>query len=297
MSSVFRGPNLIRRHMSVTNEDEAKVIDNNDALKEIVREKMRRMQQADPDGFIPGLGAEEIDTSLYDEDGNYIGPEEGYEGGEGEYVPPVPDMDMSAYKEMADGIINEANEEAAAIRAQAEAEAIQIKNTAKDQGFAEGMAQATAKATEEAAKRKQEFELERARLLAEHKEKLDEMEPQVVSVVADIFEKVFRIQFEGKKDIILNLVRGAVDGIENSKEFLIKVPKENLQFIMEHKEELQDKVGQYVSIEIISDGELTDNQCIIETDSGVFDCSLDIQLDNLVRDLKSLSVVINSERE
>ena len=70
MSSVFRGPNLIRRHMSVTNEDEAKVIDNNDALKEIVREKMRRMQQADPDGFIPGLGAEEIDTSLYDEDGN-----------------------------------------------------------------------------------------------------------------------------------------------------------------------------------------------------------------------------------
>lgn len=283
--------------MSVTNEDEAKVIDNNDALKEIVREKMRRMQQADPDGFIPGLGAEEIDTSLYDEDGNYIGPEEGYEGGEGEYVPPVPDMDMSAYKEMADGIINEANEEAAAIRAQAEAEAIQIKNTAKDQGFAEGMAQATAKATEEAAKRKQEFELERARLLAEHKEKLDEMEPQVVSVVADIFEKVFRIQFEGKKDIILNLVRGAVDGIENSKEFLIKVPKENLQFIMEHKEELQDKVGQYVSIEIISDGELTDNQCIIETDSGVFDCSLDIQLENLVRDIKSLSVVINSERE
>lgn len=297
MSSVFRGPNLIRRHMSVTNEDEAKVIDNNDALKEIVREKMRRMQQADPDGFIPGLGAEEIDTSLYDEDGNYIGPEEGYEGGEGEYVPPVPDMDMSAYKEMADGIINEANEEAAAIRAQAEAEAIQIKNTAKDQGFAEGMAQATAKATEEAARRKQEFELERARLLAEHKEKLDEMEPQVVSVVADIFEKVFRIQFEGKKDIILNLVRGAVDGIENSKEFLIKVPKENLQFIMEHKEELQDKVGQYVSIEIISDGELTDNQCIIETDSGVFDCSLDIQLENLVRDIKSLSVVINSERE
>ncbi|MBR4754720.1 MAG: hypothetical protein IK054_05995 [Lachnospiraceae bacterium] len=297
MSSVFRGPNLIRRHMSVTNEDEAKVIDNNDALKEKVREKMRRMQQADPDGFIPGLGAEEIDTSLYDEDGNYIGPEEGYEGEDGEYVPPVPEMDMSAYKEMADGIINEATEEADAIRAQAEAEAIQIKNAAKDQGFAEGMAQATAKATEEAAKRKQEFELERARLLAEHKEKLNEMEPQVVSVVADIFEKVFRIQFEGKKDIILNLVRGAVDGIENSKEFLIKVPKENLQFIMEHKEELQDKVGQYVSIEIISDGELTDNQCIIETDSGVFDCSLDIQLDNLVRDLKSLSVVINSERE
>ena len=116
------------------------------------------------------------------------------------------------------------------------------------------------------------------------------MEPQLVSVVADIFEKVFLIQFAEKKEILLNLVRNAVNQIENSKEFLIKVPKENLQFIMDHKEELQESVGQYVSIEIISDNDLTDNQCIIHTDSGVFDCSLDIQLDNLVRDLKSLSI-------
>ncbi|MBR5336916.1 MAG: flagellar biosynthesis/type III secretory pathway protein [Lachnospiraceae bacterium] len=157
------------------------------------------------------------------------------------------------------------------------------------------MAEATAKGEAEEASRRAAFEQEKAQLEEEYRNRLEEMEPQVVSVVADIFEKVFSIQFEGKKEIILNLVRNAVDGIENSKEFLIKVPKENLQFIMEHKEELQDKVGQYVSIEIISDGELTDNQCIIETDSGVFDCSLDIQLENLVRDIKSLSVTARSD--
>ena len=269
-------------------------------LESIVREKMRQMrqmQQADEDGFVPGLDAEEIDMSEY-ESGEYPEGEEGgyYEDDGGEMpAPAAPEMDMTAYREMADEIINEANEEAAAIKAAATAEAIQMKNDAKSQGFSEGMAQATAQVEAEDAARRAALEEEKASLEAEYRSKLDEMEPQVVSVVADIFEKVFSIQFGGKRDIILNLVRNAVDSIENSKEFLIKVPKENLQFIMEHKEELQDKVGQYVSIEIISDGELTDNQCIIETDSGVFDCSLDIQLDNLVRDIKSLSVTVKQD--
>ena len=289
--------NLLKRINSVTNEEDGtRLIDNNEMLEAIVREKMRQMQQTpDEDGFIPGLGAEEVDLSEYEPSDGRDG-EEGAEGPGGEEGAPfVPDMDMTAYREMADGIINDANEEAAAIKAQAEADAIQIKNDAKNRGFAEGMAEATAKGEAEEASRRAAFEQEKAQLEEEYRNRLEEMEPQVVSVVADIFEKVFSIQFEGKKEIILNLVRNAVDGIENSKEFLIKVPKENLQFIMEHKEELQDKVGQYVSIEIISDGELTDNQCIIETDSGVFDCSLDIQLENLVRDIKSLSVTARSD--
>ncbi|MBE6014517.1 MAG: flagellar biosynthesis protein [Lachnospiraceae bacterium] len=195
---------------------------------------------------------------------------------------------------MADEILKNAYDEAARIGTEAKASAVAMESEARDRGYAEGLAKAEedARASEEA--RSRELEAKKAELEAQYHEMMDEMEPQIVSVVADIFEKVFSIQFAGKKEILLNLVRNAVNQIENSKEFLIKVPKENLQFVMEHKEELQEKVGQYVSIEIISDGDLTDNQCIIETDSGVFDCSLDIQLDNLVRDLKSLSINVQS---
>ena len=32
------------------------------------------------------------------------------------------------------------------------------------------------------------------------------------------------------------------------------------------------------------------NECIIETDAGVFDCSLDIELNNLIKDIKLLSL-------
>ena len=44
-----------------------------------------------------------------------------------------------------------------------------------------------------------------------------------------------------------------------------------------------------MSLEIISDLSLEGNQCIIETDTGIFDCSMDVQLKNLIKDLKSLS--------
>jgi flagellar assembly protein FliH len=288
--------NLLK-YVPIEDPDNKRVINNNEALEEIVKEKMRQMQQMEDDAeFTPGLDAEEVDLSEYDEDGVPIvfEDEEGEEESASEPVNAAPGMDMLAYKEMADEILKNAYDEAARIGTEAKASAVAMESEARDRGYAEGLAKAEedARASEEA--RSRELEAKKAELEAQYHEMMDEMEPQIVSVVADIFEKVFSIQFAGKKEILLNLVRNAVNQIENSKVFLIKVPKENLQFVMEHKEELQEKVGQYVSIEIISDGDLTDNQCIIETDSGVFDCSLDIQLDNLVRDLKSLSINVQS---
>lgn len=33
---------------------------------------------------------------------------------------------------------------------------------------------------------------------------------------------------------------------------------------------------------------MTEGECIIETDTGVFECGMDVQLDNLIRDIQSL---------
>ena len=37
------------------------------------------------------------------------------------------------------------------------------------------------------------------------------------------------------------------------------------------------------------DDSVSQGQCTIDTDEGLFDCGLDVQLTNLVRDLKALS--------
>ena len=55
------------------------------------------------------------------------------------------------------------------------------------------------------------------------------------------------------------------------------------------KEELQEKVGQDVMLDIVLDPLLDEKQCMIETDGGLFDCGMDTQMRNLAKDIKSLS--------
>ena len=45
------------------------------------------------------------------------------------------------------------------------------------------------------------------------------------------------------------------------------------------------------SINVSIDPQLIKNQCIIETEGKLFDCSLDVQMDNLIKDLKMLSAI------
>ena len=60
--------------------------------------------------------------------------------------------------------------------------------------------------------------------------------------------------------------------------------------VMEEKESL-DACISYPSttMEIIEDPLLKENECMIESDSGVFDCSLGVELSELTRKLKLLS--------
>ena len=46
---------------------------------------------------------------------------------------------------------------------------------------------------------------------------------------------------------------------------------------------------QKINLDIVADTTMKKNECIIETDAGVFDCSLDIELNNLIKDIKLLS--------
>ena len=63
----------------------------------------------------------------------------------------------------------------------------------------------------------------------------------------------------------------------------------NAEFIKGKKEEIQGKIGAEVGLDIIADPLLNDSQCIIETDGGIFDCSIDTELDNMIREIKALA--------
>ena len=87
---------------------------------------------------------------------------------------------------------------------------------------------------------------------------------------------------------LLHLIDNAIANIEDEKHFRIKVAGDNVSFLEKHKDEILDYVGHDIELEIVPDYTLNENACTIETDAGIFDCGVDVQLDNLMKDIKAL---------
>jgi flagellar assembly protein FliH len=87
------------------------------------------------------------------------------------------------------------------------------------------------------------------------------------------------------------MVNRALNNLDKSNEYTIRVSKEDYDYLTERKGVLLNAIGREVNLVINEDPELTKNQCLIETDTRVIDCSLDVQLNNLITDLKLLCEV------
>ena len=116
------------------------------------------------------------------------------------------------------------------------------------------------------------------------------MERELVEVITEVVGKVFRARFTECSDIILHLAENALSNVTSSKEFLIKVNEANHTYLNEHRDDLLAKVGSDVTLDIVADPLLEEQECIIETDGGIFDCSIGVEMENLIKEIRSLAV-------
>ena len=213
--------------------------------------------------------------------------------GEGEMpsqVEVIPNDLVEKAQEEADNILAEANARADEILASAAESAESMKEQAIKEGQKNGydMGQAMAANDLEAAKADMEDRIEQIR--QEYLDKEVEMEKEVLEVVCDIMSKVFMIEFGDKKEILLHLCENAITNVESSKTLLIRVNERNKDYLDDNKDMLQEKVGEGVQLDIILDPLLEDDKCIIECDGGIIDCSIGVELDNFIKDLRALSI-------
>ena len=119
---------------------------------------------------------------------------------------------------------------------------------------------------------------------------IDELEPKFVEALTGIYEKVFNIDLSKEHDIVMHLISSTMHKIEGSSNYLIHVSKEDYPYVSMKKEEiLLGALSSGSSVEIVEDMTLGLNDCIIETDGGVFDCGLGTQLEELSQKLRLLS--------
>ena len=279
--------NLVKQHYVINLGNETRVINSDERFKAglgaavlregdvtgAVFEGQAPSSEEILDGFLEGFSAEEV-----------------------ELVPQItPEEILEQARAEAEGILVVARLEAEKMADNAKKQAELLFEQKKQQGYQEGVSRLQDEILERKAKleedfRQKEVELEQtAQLLQnEYEEKLDVLETDLVEIMIRVFHKVFHVQFDNKKQMILQLIKDTMLGIDSGKNFTIRVSESNYKFVESHVADIKEKIGNDVTIDVVNDLNLEENDCMIETATGIYNCGIDMVLSNLEKDIRSL---------
>lgn len=287
--------NLYKYSTVVCPKDEKKVIDSNAIISEKIvklkeafesqHHKGSNDQSLSQDNFSLGINAEHVEELLDEE---YSSEENLAEEEKNAATQSANDIIEKAKTE-AEQIIEQAKRQAEEIVKEGEEKIKLISLDAADEGRRSGYEEGIRNGEAEIASKQKELDEYREQLDKEYDDRIKKMEPELVDVLLKIFSEVTKVLSVDKRDLILTLVNSVMSGTEVSKNYIIKTNKDDAQFLRDNKERIQGIVGRDINIEIVEDPVLKRNQCLIDTDLGIFDCSLDIQLENLIDDIKILA--------
>lgn len=254
--------NLVKRNL-LNVEQETIIINSNDRVQERLKSLERKNAKQSADGFEEGITALEVD-------------------------PETAEKLVADAQKQAEMIVSAAQVRAEKVLSDAQTQAGALLQEQAKAGYEEGCRKSQEEMKVLRGQLEEEFRAKEQQLEEIYQEKQEKMEPELVDAIIQVFDKVFHIQFEDKREILLHLIQDMLHNVESCKSYRIRVAEANRSFLEAHLEDIRAKVGNDVEIEVSGDFGMDDSGCMIETESGIFDCSIDLELSNLIRDIRSL---------
>ena len=291
MSNVLKG-------YFVSVDDDSRVVDIDELLKLRLKEEEDRRARLNAiseengfsDEFVEGLPIQNIDALLGDDEAGVVigdvGAEDAsYMQASNEELEALNSQIAVANEELQriNAEIQNAYDEANAnIEAMKEAAYEEARNEGYQAGYNEGIASVESM--------KQELMEQAASMDEEYERHLMEAEPMLVDTITDIYEHIFRIDMSMYQGIVKNLLIDTINGNNDARNIIVHISKDDYAMIMSEKEDILTETGmQADNVEFVQDATLKSTDCIIETDNGVFDCSLETELKELKRKLMLLA--------
>lgn len=170
------------------------------------------------------------------------------------------------------------------LRTKAETEAEHIVNEAKKQaiieeqnGFDEGVRRAI-----------ESMKPIEATLSALQKELKDsivkypaQLEPEVIKLVMHISRKVIKHHVEKDDELVVRTVRDAFKEITDRRYVKIRLHRDSVETMQKFRPELLQSFHDIKKLEIVADESIDRGGCIVETDEGNIDATIQTQLDNI----------------
>lgn len=182
---------------------------------------------------------------------------------------------------------------AAKIISDAEEEAKQIAEQARQEGYEQGLKEGNMEAMKRADQYLSDIRKEQDVLLQKNQEELqkqvEKAEHDMVDVTCDLIAKLTGILVAEYKPVMLYMINQALSNAETSKKFIIHVAEETYPYIADNHDRLVGAANPGIEIEIYGDSKMDRGACQIDTDNGIIDLSMDVQVKNLITAIKLLS--------
>ena len=285
--------NLVKSYYLTRESNDVNIIDTN----ELVAKKLERIKLVMPEVSFGSSEFEQVDMfenapiadplDALSADFSDIGFEEaGLSGLVSERVEQEPVYTGPTPEELVAQAQAEIDEMRASAARELEAERQRVLDAARAEGYAAGEQEAM----RQISVMQREVEEQKRSLRAAYEEQIDTLEPRFVSVLTNIYEKVFELDLSDKKSLVVGMLRNTMKKLDGSKNYLVHVSSEEYAYVKEHRAELlTDSATGDTVVDIVEDSMMKSGECTIETVNGIYDCGLGTQLSEIKKKLMLLA--------
>jgi len=197
-------------------------------------------------------------------------------------------------------IIKDAEEKASQIMDDAKQKSLEVREAAREEGYKTGLEEGYEKGIQEGQAKGRQQGLDTAREMIEEaleikqraletKERIvKEAEEEIIRIVMEIARKIVGEQFKTDREAILGPVKKALEKCAFSARVIMKVSPEDYDVVELSKSRLMAEIEGISQIEIIAEDTLSQGSCLLETDAGFINSSLEVQLDRIEEAFREL---------
>lgn len=277
--------NLYKAGWVVMGED-ARVIDTNKLIEQrlkksaVTRPVHQDTWQQDSGEFTSGLEAENVDA-LFDQDS------------EGAVLKSASREELKALErelEAARGELERVRAEADKMLTEANVQIEEMRATALEEASNQGYQDGYSRGMNEVQVAKEQYINMQVQLKEEYNRQIEALEPEFVETLTEIYEHIFKVDLSTYHQLVVNLLIDAMQNTESARNYIVHVSKQDYPAVSEARNKILEETGTLSDgLEIIADMTLSASQCMIETEGGIYDCSLGTELEELKRKLKLIS--------
>jgi len=191
-----------------------------------------------------------------------------------ERVAPIPILSIPT------GNIPQARGEAQKIIEQALAEAEKIREEAREEGRRQGRDE-TAANIEQALTTLNEAVKERKKIIKD-------AESEILRLALKVAEQIIRSEVSLHRDVSLNIVSEAIGRVSDREQIIVKVNREDAEYLKRYKDRLTGMLDGVKSFSIIEDSNIEPGGCVIETNLGFIDARISTKLKSIEEALQKV---------